>query len=526
MDFLFHFFHYYGYKADIFINKHEKYSNKFDNYLSIIVNVLLAALLIFYEESLRLRKEGTASVSIVKPNEARLIDLDSPNQFFVFGLENSQSNHYIDESVYQVVATYRKLKFDRTLQIDKEIDMPLVRCNETNKKYDYKLFKTLSLEDHYCFQDLTGISLIGDYGDEIWNYIRLTINKCVNSTDSKIICKSPEEIDATLKGGFFAIYLTDFDITPEDYYNPIAYSTKDYFTTISPNDYKEIDLFMKSVEMVTNDGLFTNNKRTDIYYNMETYKEATRGDMGEKVAKIGIRATTVMHVYTRTYKKLLPVLSEFWANSCLFITLIKCIFYYFERFLFKAFISSYFTIYNSSNLNSRSNISITNSFVIRRVIQPQSMMQRNSSPIKKPKRQTISYMKKPNEEKEIHASVKKLKTIQLNRRNPQLNETFQKILSENNGKLDSERKSHSTKNSSCCRLFWDWICCKYSSKNQIFNLCYKNIRMYLDLIRLLKLYNDIEVIKTECLDDKLLEFLSRTDKFMLNPMNMLNIAYK
>ncbi len=438
MELLFHFFHYYGYTPKFFLNKKEKYSNAFDNYLSIAVNIMIVALLVFYEETLRLRKEGTISASIVKPNENKLIDLDSPNQFFVFGLENSNSNHYVDETIYTVQATYRKLKFDKTLQVDKEIDMELVRCNETNKKYDYKLFQTLSLADHYCFKDLSGISLIGDYGDAIWNYIRLTINKCTNGTSSNIICKSQEEIDSTLKGGFFAIYMTDYDIMPDDYYKPVSYSTKDYFTTISPNDYKEIDLFLKNVEMITNDDFFINNNRKEIYYNLETYKEATRGDMGEKVAKIGIRATTVMHVYTRTYKKLLPVLAEFWANSNFIIIVFKCVFFYFEKFLFKVFISSYFSIYHNKKMKvNRASISISKNISIVNNPKNQNLLQVAYHPVKKVSQQPLTLNRGGNAEKIFPKllRVKNMRKIEYNKPHKlsPLNETCQKIISyENN----------------------------------------------------------------------------------------------
>ncbi len=89
-----------------------------------------------------------------------------------------------------------------------------------------------------------------------------------------------------------------------------------------------------------------------------------------------------------------------------------------------------------------------------------------------------------------------------------------------------EKKGTGKEEKNYFKLINGFICCKYSSKQHYFNLCYVNVRFYLDLLRLLRLYNDIEIIKTECLDEKLSEFLGTNTKFMLNPMNILNLTYK
>ena len=57
------------------------------------------------------------------------------------------------------------------------------------------------------------------------------------------------------------------------------------------------------------------------------------------------------------------------------------------------------------------------------------------------------------------------------------------------------------------------------------SFCYQNTISYLELKRLLKLYNDLEIIKRKALDVRLASELDGQDKIMLNIREFLNIAY-
>ncbi len=88
-----------------------------------------------------------------------------------------------------------------------------------------------------------------------------------------------------------------------------------------------------------------------------------------------------------------------------------------------------------------------------------------------------------------------------------------------------DQKGGKNKCLSDVKLFCRLICGSFKTyKNKtMIELCYESVQCYMDMLRLLKLYTDVEYIKKEALDLGAAEFLDQNEKFMLNPKNIIKI---
>jgi hypothetical protein len=100
----------------------------------------------------------------------------------------------------------------------------------------------------------------GSYLMEYWNYISIHLKFCNNSQN----CKSKEEIQEFLKGGYFGIFTSDIRIDPENYSQPVSIYGINSYTSILPNMNKDIWAYVKNIDIITDDGIFFTNKKKKI----------------------------------------------------------------------------------------------------------------------------------------------------------------------------------------------------------------------------------------------------------------------
>ena len=84
---------------------------------------------------------------------------------------------------------------------------------ELENKVDLDLF--------YCIKP-NSTSTEGYWGNAINQYVKIYINKCVNTTQNNNHCYSEREIDQTIKGSLLSMFWRNSMLQMKDYNSPIA----------------------------------------------------------------------------------------------------------------------------------------------------------------------------------------------------------------------------------------------------------------------------------------------------------------
>ena len=307
-------------RLGLFYNKREKIGSSFGFALTIIYILASFFIFIYYTISIVKKEDLQVNDSTEYSNDVPYIDLNNSDLFyFAFGVENAQNaSRFIDERIYRARAVYyygEKGSSGGTFDTVEYRDLKIEKCKveKFGKNYQH-LFTEGEFDDSYCVSNFD-LALIGGFIYDKFSCIRILIYPCYNTTDNNY-CKPQEEIDKVLAGGYFSILLKDIGLNPNNHSYPILPTIQDFYTTISKDFYKDVIFNYEITDVISDDGIFYEKKRTERYLKYDRIKESfyLRNDTeyyykGKSICKIEIRLSDNIHVQRRVYKKFASALS-------------------------------------------------------------------------------------------------------------------------------------------------------------------------------------------------------------------------
>lgn len=310
----------YGRKTDLTLNHEVTYKTAIGGFSTLII-VILSFLLFFNFGSDMIYHENPSSIfSEIYSRIPEREYFSKDNYFFMFGVEGPDYAHFIDENVYSVsFLQYSSNKLDNNQSFIKKID--LERCSEAHLPSDPKLkeyFLSASgspIDRLFCAKNLDDLYIEGAFDADIFIYLKIFIKSCTNKTDSEdpnpIICKPIEDIKKKMSG-FFAFYSVDYLIDPQNFENPGQAIGKDYFSPISVGMTRNVNRFIESTKINSDDGILLTSKSYYKYPTLANDKETLSTDPtnGENLLTFALRKSHSNHVYERSYKKIQRCLAE------------------------------------------------------------------------------------------------------------------------------------------------------------------------------------------------------------------------
>ena len=225
--------------------------------ITIICVTTILIYLIYLLTQMLCHKNPTFYSSIHYEEIPPEVKLSNNNFSFAFSLENFDYKNFIDNNVYNIKAFQTKL----ILQNDgsykyQNTNLNIEKCNKITISYNYD---KLPYDNLFCIND--DIYLQGDYKTPIWNYVTFNFYKCENSTENNFSCKSENEINNLIKGGFIGMYISDYSFQPNNFDKPFKIFIKNLHRPFSIKYYKDIILYFKMVEIETDIGYFFEEKK-------------------------------------------------------------------------------------------------------------------------------------------------------------------------------------------------------------------------------------------------------------------------
>ena len=268
------------------------------------------------------------------------INFSKDNFFFVFGLQNNQSLHFYDDSIYTVV--FQHYEYNSSVPFIPVItDIPFERCTsdnlptDINLKYDF-LQVSNNISDLLCIKkDFDGkIRIKGTWINLNYEYISININRCVNSSDpTKPICKSNVEISSVLNEGYFAFYASDTIIDTQNFKEPGKKNLFDYYTPTNLRIKKNLVRYLSNTYLISDNGWIAQTLQTSEYATYDSDREnfdiKADPNSNDYIMSMTLRKSTYNYIFNRSYKKVQTVLAEmggFLKISFIVFNFLACIF--------------------------------------------------------------------------------------------------------------------------------------------------------------------------------------------------------
>jgi hypothetical protein len=264
-------------------------------------------------------------------NELPIININSSNFYFAFGLENKETlNRFIDETIYypEIVFIDRS-KVNGEFIINSKKVLEYEECKEENFGKDFQnLLLRGELKNSYCLKDFNfNLSLAGGFKYETMSYIRIKIFPCKNTTRNNYHCRSQKEIDHFFSNGYLSFLIKDFGINPANFSSPEIPIFRDLFTTIDKRIYRNMILKYGVTEILTDEGLISENIRTVNYLQLRevfqsfSFLEEEDYKNGTEICLVQLRLDDTIHIQKRKYTKLSEIFSRIGGYMQLIYTL-------------------------------------------------------------------------------------------------------------------------------------------------------------------------------------------------------------
>lgn len=323
----------FGIKINFHVRGKQKFQTIFGGLMSLI-HISLCCLVFLQFSQNMIMKTNPVVVSTTLYNEKpgpSYIAKDS--YFMMFGMQDSDWNFYIDESIYKahMFQEIHSPTGDVTY-----MPIPLERCGEEHLPISMKasfLKSTPNISNLFCIaKECDGkFFLQGVYGQENYRQITISIEICQNTTEN-LKCKSKEEINSRLRGSFFGIQSADIIIDPNQYENSAKLVYRHYFVPTSLMFKKKYYRYLKNSYLRTDDGFviedgtiqtFTTFESDRDFFDLYDSDDFTKDKSPRQIMYVEMEKSNYETYYNRKYDKLQDVLGNYGG----FINIFYIIFY-------------------------------------------------------------------------------------------------------------------------------------------------------------------------------------------------------
>lgn len=268
---------YFSQPVQITFANEKKYSTILGRILSIIIYAVTLALIISSWNNLLNRTNPKTSMTNSHIVDSPIMNLTELKSIYVSLFLTKDFVPFSDPSYFTIETNqFLVRRYDNGTATFDYIPLKQVNCSKYYESFKIKGFDkdyiNNNLDQGVCIdsKDLTiGGNFIGNYFSN-FNYI---INKCTNNTSTNITCKSEQEINDKIKGGFFQFFYIDTYVNLNNYSNIFQEYLINYFILLDPNASKFVEFFFKYVNVSSDLGIVFESNEYNHAVAFDYYKD-------------------------------------------------------------------------------------------------------------------------------------------------------------------------------------------------------------------------------------------------------------
>jgi hypothetical protein len=341
----------FGYTPTLEINKTKNYKTKFSSAVSILIILTTIVAVWLFGKELFYKEKPYVILSKYHDADPHRTEFNDNNYIMALGLQNPDYSLYANDSIYTMQVKHHVVtRSVDNIFTDEVRVLEVVKCSEKKITLLENYFHKMDLNNLLCLKN-GSFHLEGEFGRKIWAYIEFSFKRCQNSTLNNFSCKGKEEIERRLSGGYFGLFITDIAIQPSNYSEPSLYFGENLFTTFSILAYREIWMYMKRVQILSDIGWLMDENIQQDFFSYDWAKEVWDfRDTSDVFFNFILGMGLTRDVYQRTYVKIQQVAANVGGIFSFLMLCGKIITYYYNKLNFKSFLVNIFFQINYEEL--------------------------------------------------------------------------------------------------------------------------------------------------------------------------------
>ena len=293
------------FKHDVSLKIYNRYavSISLGKFFSVGIFILL-----FYSffSSDMIQKSNPIILQQLVPNKNRPTFFFSKKNFvFSFAVVDSNNAIYHDPSIFNFRAAQMTAKNGQDA-LQKEINIQL--CSSHHFERFYGFFEKQNLTYSSCL-NTSNFTIKGYWDEDEVSQLNLALLKCVNSSESNIICKAKEEIDSFFADKYFSIWMEDNNYDMNNFNSPLSSKIKNLFRNIELQKTKVLRFYMqKSIAILDNGWANIDEEIIESYSHGNIVDDFTQ--VNDILFYFHMYSSDFNQVFQRRYQKLFDLLAR------------------------------------------------------------------------------------------------------------------------------------------------------------------------------------------------------------------------
>lgn len=335
-------------KPNFYVGESKILKSEFGACLSGLVLICTISISIYFGREIWEKKNPIVNYSKLNLDYPSEIVLDKNHFDFTFGLFLN-NRFIIDPSIFSLNSYILTIVNNTFIEIPFEMEecTPDMLSPSNQGLYQPGL---------YCFpMNISHLSVKGVFGQEGFRLINFQLRTCHNNTATKQICKAEEEASRILAQAKFAVFVTDYSVTTNNYSEPYQTQIFNDFVTVSSNGYTLLNIFINHFSVISDVGFLFTSYDENAKFGVNNFKilySFTPIDSG-LFLELGVQLTNFASIYYRKYLKLQELMAQIGGIANLFIILSNVINYFPSRFNFRIYMINKIFTFNSSEANRK-----------------------------------------------------------------------------------------------------------------------------------------------------------------------------
>ena len=264
------------------------------------------------------------------------VPITHENFYVAFALEDPETySPFINEGVYYPKAYFKRAEMKGEEFEWEVVEIEVEKCilSKFGKNYQ-ELYKTIDLDNYYCFKDINNFILEGHFSYLQYSFFYVEFFPCINTTNNNK-CENESYIDYYLKNTFVSFEMENIELTPKNYKKPIRERNADVYTTVGKKLFQEIHVFFEVVDIETDLDWFGfdefENIKHDVYlkydeaFIMSNLIENDIYETGEKFCDVTFKLSENVRAQRRVYTKFVTILGDVGGFMEVIFTLFRII---------------------------------------------------------------------------------------------------------------------------------------------------------------------------------------------------------
>jgi hypothetical protein len=493
----------FGHQPTMMVNNSKTYKSPFGGFLSFSAFIAVCYSVWVLGNDIIYRQKPNLITSTYADALPLRTDFNDRNYIITFGLQQPDFKFFYDETIYTFkVENLEMLRFPNSTETFRTDVIDVVKCSDKKLDFLYEdYFSNLDLKNLACMKNGTFV-LEGQYGTAIWRWVYISLQKCKNSTSNNFHCKSKQEIDKKLSGGYFGMFLSDQTVIPTNYTHPFKSFGVNIWTSFTDGIFREVWLYYKKMQILSDMGWLTESTEMQDSFGYDSFKEIwDKRDTSDVMMRIGIGMGLNRVVYERSYLKMQQIAANVGGIFKFLMMCGEILSFHYRKFRFESWIVKYF--YEMSEISQENSIvnesGLKPSESRNHFIKVKNKLSLNSPKNSQKENLNMSIEKKHDKKLNSIGHSKPLNNEEKNIINKEINfKNFKDI------KFEKVEKHISHLNGQTNCDFLTSVACPKSfarKREKQVKSAYSNLQARLQWINYFKIQNDLEKVKEIILDE-------------------------